>query len=591
MATTSSFFAPKNRAPALTALFLAALFAVVVVLPSVFQRHDEKYPYGGVEILGADQEVYYAARVREVYDGFPSLGNTFYSAPKDLPYLQPPLPELTIGSIGMLLHVQPVTAFMLSKIIFSFAVFLLAVLLVFTVTGSPWIAIASAVCMLFAGSLLSAPWNVLMFLHPSTAQMDFIRFARAVNPQWTVSWFLLATILLARWIQSGNRRFALLTALGATVLMYSYVYAWTLFFAAVGLLTLWYIVRRDWKRVRDLALFWIVTALLCSPYVIHVLQTSHHPWYSESMMRFGLVYRRTPLLFGAWLAAFLVVAAASYRLWRSSWPLLPALALGGFVAINQHIITSYFVVPHHYHWYFIQPLGSLFAVAAALTIATSFVKSQGVRTAFVTLLLLFAITSSIIQQYAGYRSLRDVWGPLQLAKPALSYIGEHFHSGDVVYAVDVGVSNLVPIYSSADMYFAGNANLSLVDPLRIRHQFFLDLWLQGVTAEQGAREFYTTLRWTLSSRIHSIYYRESLGDYAAMPDFEVAKEVAAFQTFSALSLKEKLTRFPLTVILTSPGSPDSANWKKFLSCGTEVFSRNGYTVRRVIPAGERESCL
>lgn len=561
------------------------------MLPSLFQRFDRRYPYQGIHILGPDAEVYYAARVREVYDGFPTLGNTFFSAPKDQPAMQPPLPEQTIAFAGKLAGMDALGAFLASKAVLAVAVFLAFAWLLFVITGRPWVSLLAAVAALQAGALLAAPWDAPLFLRPQSASFEFLRFSRAVNPQWTVTFFLIELALAGWWIRRNKRLPILLAAVFSFTLVYSYVYAWTYFFTVMGLLTLWYLFKRDMRRIADLVFFWAIVGVVSTPYLMHLWVLTHHPWYAESSRRLGLVLRYGPPVLGVWSAVFIGFAAASRRVWPKTWPLLPAVALAGLIAFNQHLVTGHFIVPHHYNWYFIQPLASIIACAYVLSI----IPQTWMRPKTAVLLGVFAVTSATmvaaVQQRVAYRGVADFWGRMQAAAPVIRYASKTLRAGQVVYSQDVNILNQIPIYGSADVYHAGNANLALSPDERSRFVYFFDLWLQGVTPDQAARDFRSIRRWMLSSRMHAIYYREAAGDYANIPDDEVDAAVVAYREFYRLPLKDKLTRYPLTAVITTPGDPANPAWSQFLGCSREVFAENGYAIRMMIAPGYPKSCL
>lgn len=570
---------------------LAVLFACLVMMPSFLQRFDQRYPYQGIHILGPDAEVYYAARVREVYDGFPSLGNTFFSAPKDQPALQPSLPELTIAYAGMTLGFNSLQAFLAAKVVLAIAVFMLFTLLLLLVTGRPWVSLFATVAALEAGALLAAPWDWPLFLHPASASLEFLRFSRAVNPQWTVTFFLIELILLALWVQSGRRLPLLLSALFSCTLIYSYLYAWTYFFAVVGVLFLWFAGRGDRRRVMDLTLFWVIVAVIAIPYVVHLSLLSGHPWYTDTSRRLGLVLRHGPVILSVWNAVFIGFALATRTLWPRKWPLLPAVALAGFVAFNQQIITGHSIVPHHYNWYFIQPLASIFVCAFALSLLPYAFLSRRLRVVMCVLFVLLCTSVASVQQWVAYQGIREYWGNIQHMAPVIAYADQTLRPGQVVYSQDVAVLNIVPVATGADVYFAGNATLALTSDDRARYTYFMDLWLQGVTSDDAARDFPTVRRFMLSSRLHAIYYREAAGDYTRIPDEEVSHNVELYREFFALSLKEKLSRYPMSAVITTPDDPENPVWSAFLRCSTEVFSENGYTLRLLIPAVQQGSCF
>ena len=550
-------------------------FAATVLLPFALQRFDTQFPFQGVEIMGVDAEIHYAARIREGYDGFWLLGNTFYSSPKQQPGLMSMIPEAPIGLAARRMQIDAVTAFLLSKVILSVSVCLLFIAFVFSLTRHRGIALATTATLLFAGALLAAPWDIPIFFRPSAPQFDFIRFARAINPQWSVTWVLVSLISIVEWMRRPRRFWIVLAALAFAITVYSYVYAWTFVATIIGLLLLWYIGKRDQRRFHDLLLFWGIALVLSAPYFIYLHSTLTHPFYEESAMRLGMISSHQPL-FGVWMFVFLGVAVLSKKVWPAVWPLPLAMALGGVIAINQQVVTGHFIVPHHYHWYFIQPFSAVCTVALFLEYSRRFLPRFS--WAFLTLILLLSIFFGTRQQMLAYKNVREEWGNAQKYAPILTYVEQHFMQGEVLYSQDIFLSDLIPIYTSADVYDATNATGYLVSEDRVREVYFFTVWLQGLTPDQAAIEFFGGRRYELSSHLYAIYYRELLHDYAAIPDALVQKHVDAYRKYYALSMDEKLRLWPLTAVISTSRDTFSRQWQELLSRGKEVFSYEKYTI-------------
>ena len=327
------------------AVVLCALaFAGVTVLPHALQRHDAQYPFRGVEIMAADAEIHYTARMREIYDGFWQTGNTFYSEPKDQPYLQPPFPEMVPATIARWTHQDPVLTFTVFSGVSALFLVVIMTGALTALTGAAWESLLAVCALLFAGFLLGAPWDLGRFLAGAGA-FEPLRFTRPINPLWTAPWFFAAVWLAALWVR-GRRGALAACVLPLTILVYSYVYAWSYLAVALGLLTLWYACRRDWPRVKDLCLCGAVTGALSLPYVLHLLETMKNPLYADSALRLGLSVSHTPVL-GVWVVIGLAVVAAARKRWSATWPLVAALIIGGILAMNQHVLTGKFIVPPH----------------------------------------------------------------------------------------------------------------------------------------------------------------------------------------------------------------------------------------------------
>jgi hypothetical protein len=556
---------------------LGLLFTLTVLLPHILQRFDVQYPFRGIEIMPGDQEQYYAARVREVMDGFSGGGNTFYSSPKDQPAMQPALAEWCIAQMARLFGLDAMPAFVLAKGILAFGLVLAMVSFFTLATGKKWESLLTVTILLFAGSALHAPWNLPGFLF-SSLSLDTLRFARLVHPLWSALWFFAALAALASWLRERGVRKILFMIFSFAMMLYSYVYAWTYFGALLGFLFLWTCVRRDAARVRDLLLLTAGITIFGIPYLLHTWVLIHHPWYADTAARLGLVHLRTPV-FGVWAAVFLFLSPFANRAWRETAPLFPLLALSGILALNQQIITGIFLVPHHYHWYFLQPLAAGMLLLLVFSAVSTALHSPRVRQGATGVLLLGAISFGMVQQARAYREVRALWGSRQEYAPILAFLRERTQPGVVTYGTKPeSLSEMIPIYTSADLYSAGNANASLTPMERARETLFFALWLRGVLPEEAKQKFLSDLRAEVSSRIYGIYYRELMGQYTAIPDALLEEHARVYEQYFHLSQNEKLSLYPLHYLVIEPQTPQTDALTMLEREGGIVFDEGGYRV-------------
>ena len=560
-----------------TTVLVGVIFAVVVLLPHILQRMDPLYPFRGIEIMPADQEHYYAARVREEMDGFSGGANTFYSSPKDQPALQPALPEWCIAEIARIFGLSASSAFVLTKGVLAFFLMLSMVSFFTLATGKKWAALLVATTLLFAGSALHAPWNLPRFLF-SSFSLDALRFARLVNPLWSSLWFFAALAGVASWLRERRTWKMLFVGFCLAMMLYAYVYAWTYLGTALVLLLVWCCFQRDMARVRDLFVLAVCIALLGIPYLLNVWALLQHPWYAETAARLGLVHLRTPV-FGVWSVVFLLLSPFANRSWRDTAPLFPILALAGIIVLNQQILTGMFLVPHHYHWYFLQPLASGMLLLLVFSLLCRLARFPRLLSGAALALSLGSIMFGTVQQARAYRDMRVLWGHRQAYAPVLEFLRERTQPGVVVHStVEGSLAEMVPVYTSADVYAAGNANASLTPMERARDTLFFDLWLRGVLPEEAEQRFHSDLRSEVSSRIYAIYYRELLGQYTAIPDTLLTEHSRAYARYFHLSLEEKLSHAPLHFLVVEPNTQPSEPIATLEMIGTVVFAEGGYRV-------------
>lgn len=558
-------------------LACAITFSIVAVLLHILQRVDGQYPFQGVEIMAADAEVHYTARVREIYDGFWQTGNTFYADLKHTPYMQPPFPEMIPAYVARALGVDPVPVFVLFSALCAFALLLVTTGALTALTGDAWASLLATCTLLFAGFFLGAPWDLGKVLSGSGG-FEPLRFSRVINPLWTVPWFFGAVWLVAAWLRT--RKFALLlcSAIPLLVLVYSYVYAWSYIAAALVMLLCWYAVKRDMLRAKHLTYCAVLVTLCSIPYGLHVLETISHPFYPESALRQGVITTHAPM-FSAWFIPVALTIALTYKRWPTTWPFVTTLLLAGVVVLNQQILTGRALVAHHYHWYFFHPLASLCFLALAYSLVGHWKPVQRIRTPLFVVVLTVAVLLGIRYQSLAYATARDHWGRQQQLAPVLAYIDQHFGTGTVVYSPSVAVMDLVAVHTSADVYTSGNANQYLVPVARARDVFFFDLWVRGKTPEDIRQEFPTTLRSALGSALYSIHFREQYGSYQAVPDDVVAENILAYERYSALSDSAKISKHRIDVLVLADDIQQTPAVRTLLSASRETLRQNGYSVR------------
>ncbi len=560
----------------LATITLGFLFSAAVLLPHALQRFDAEYPFRGIEIMGTDAENYYAARVRDVADGFPSLGNAYYADLKDTPSVQPPLPELVVSTIGRILSIDPVSAFVLCKGLFAFLLTIAMVGAFASMTSMPWISLASVSVLLFANALLNAPWDLFAILRGELSP-GFLRFARPINPQWPVFLFFTTLWILSSWMQERRTWKVAIAAFTTLLMLYSYVYAWTYMGVIAFLLLLYFFFRFDRQRQRDLLFYFFILFLGGLPYLFHIFGTMLHPWYAESAMRQGLVPSRH-LVLGAWVLLFLPLSIVTRRYFTKSWPLLPVLAIGGLIALNQQIITGSALVSHHYHWYFIQPAASIVLLISVFVWIRKFLQPR----VFASLLFavgLFSVIFGFFQQWDIYQVQRQQWGELQKTSDLFSFLRQHTKPGIVVAGASEGfIDDYVPIYTSADVYATLYANLFLVSRERAQDGFFFRLWMNDITPDDADKRLPTDLRLDLSSALHAIYYREAAKDMRAIPDAEVRDAASEYRRYYALSLDQKLKLYRLDILVIEKADKETSAVRAVRAIGKEVYDDAQFTV-------------
>jgi hypothetical protein len=262
---------------------------------------------------------------------------------------------------------------------------------------------------------------------------------------------------------------------------------------------------------------------------------------------------------------------SSYR------PFMISLALAGVVAMNQQVITGVQGQPHHYYWYFIHPLAVLVLVLFAGVVLRPFFRKLhpvAMMTAYF-LLMGGLLLCGIKYQWDSYGHVRENWGHLQHSADILAFLNTR--EPGTVYASDF-LRELVPVYTHDDVYYADNGFDALVSDQSELERYFFELWLQGVTPTEAAKAFPTSRRVELSSRLHGLYFRDAAGSLANIPDREVASAIAAYRSYDALSLSEKLHLHPLRYVVLSVQAPLTEALKTLEAQSRKIFEDRYYSL-------------
>lgn len=557
----------------LSALVLV-LFCIAVISPHILQRIDTNHDFLGIEAMLADAEPYYSTRIREIVDGHWTVSSAYYGDQKDQLFVQPNGPEIIPSIMAMVLPIRVTTVIIVWKVLCAALLFVSMLSFLILLTKKRWESLLVVSTLLFAGAVLGAPWDLLSYIVHDGSFTEPIRYARLTNPLFSGTLFFTACWALASWFRTRSRITLGVLGFLCIILVYSYVYAWSYLAASMGLLVLWLLYQKDYAAARDLIVMGLIVGIAAIPYVLHLLRLFDDPLFYETSLRWGKVPERD-IFVGAWTLVFGASVIMTKRVWTDYFPLALCLFLGGLIALHQQWITGSSMVPHHYHWYFFQPLGALLALSLIL----HFFRVHDARV--LSLLLIPVILFGFRHQYLAYASQAESWGALQPLAPLFEELDAISAPDEVVYSTHPKVLELVTVYTDLNVYRAENSNNFLASDDRARDVYFFDLWIQDVSPKEAAATFPTSRRAELSSALHAIYYRELLGTYDAIPDEEVAENVRLYREFYQKPDAEKVQMYPIDYLILTENDAESEGLRYLREHSEEVRAYDGFMLRRL----------
>lgn len=454
------------------AFILALAFGFSIILPALVTKFRYNVPFSNLVNIRIDDEFFYYARIRDVIDGYPTIGNAYLWEHKS----KPPSPVF----IGEWLIAQPLKIFRMNVVaggvLYDFLLppvnFILVYACFFILTRRRWLALAAA-ALLF------------LFLFPSD-------FGRSVSPQFNFIFWLTLLLLALALIHSPppRRRYFLMffAALNFGLLFYIYAYYWTFYLTLFAIFIFLLGFSRLWGEVKSVTAI-AAGGLICAvPYFLTMLRAMRLPEYGETLRRLGLIDTRFPSGLAIVIPAVILLAVLAFSIrrkivfWDRLTIFLASGLLGSIVVVNQHIITGK-NLEFSSHYYLPAAFWMSFVVAyIASALITRWTRYERVLT-----MCLGGLAAVVVIFYSGlnllstFRSL-PAGNSGDRYTAVMDWINRNVKKDEVVYASG-DLSMLIPIYTSANVYFAVPARLAFVPNAEILDRFIINNWYRLLTRD------------------------------------------------------------------------------------------------------------
>lgn len=417
-----------------------AVFACVVgflhVYPDLrFRRENVASASEGIPFWAASDEGTYLSRVARAASGEWRLGNVMIYEHRNDPWIYGQAGEVLEGRMVAWLG-RPVAAMDVWWTLFMpMVVVVIAYCWFFRLTHS------SSAALLVSGLIALGQYLVSKdspLLHGRLIQPEWVyplQLVRPVSPQFYIVPFLLALWAFSELFGGGSRWWDVVAGMSQGVLFYTNLFFWGFVLVGVGLLVMLTIGQRRWVVFRRFLAALALAGLCAVAYAWNMAQAMQHPNYTEATLRLGLHASRHPIL-PLWHVA---VAAAFFGLgWphrRERWyPVIGAFLIGGFICLNQQLVTGKMVTPFHWETQtnkiLLQCALVLIAWAALRRFAEPMRRRLQAVFCGVGVVLLLAHGFMLQSQY--YRLNQPAWTALQPLGRPLAWLKKHTQSSDVV---------------------------------------------------------------------------------------------------------------------------------------------------------------
>lgn len=530
-------FLKENKIGLLIAL---AIGAIIAAPPIVFRFSSA---YQGFPLLKTNTEAHYMTEVKEVYDGHYGLGNPFFADLKDALYLFPPLGPHLYAWLGKLFGLGIVENIMVLRFIFTSAMAFFIYLFATELTKNKLVGLIAAPFVMLGYSLVD-PSHIFTIIRErgSLTHAEFIDYGRPVNPQVSSLFFFSYMYFFwkalwdtGKWWKSGT-----VSALILGLSFYVYLYTWTFIFSLNAFLFLVFAVKKDWTTVKRIFAVSAGAAIFGIPYVFHTLEVSRHPWYAETVPRFGFVHMRewqvSRLMLGL-LVPFLLFFKKFNE--KARWFFLAFFLTALFVA-NEQVVTGIYVYNHHYHWYYSTPLAIVMLSALIVTL----LPRPRVVAGLVAILLLYGIAN---QTYA-YRRVLPAALDEQRYAPLIGWLNTKTPKDSTVFA-STDITAFLPAVTHNNVNYHGTGIYTLVSNERLFDQYLLYLYLDGVPKED-IRPYLEAHRNDISAFAFGYTYSFLPGHcYGCFPDSVIDDLIKKYETISDDIFADVLRTYPIDYLV------------------------------------------
>lgn len=516
---------------------LAITVGAVAVGPYFYFAFTPQYK--GIALLGQDAEEHYVARMQEVYDGHPLIGNVFLPY-KDTPYLLPGLGENIVASTGRVIFLSATQVNIVSKFVFPFFGFLLMYTLGFTMTRSRLAGLLAATLVMFANDLMSYPRDLLQMLH-GTSLNDGIFWARPINPEVSGLFLFGALFLIYHYYCTRTSlRWWQPVMLGLLVGLLLYISPFPWLFLGVLLIVLlgWLLWQRRYTEARSIFAAGVIALLCAVPFVINYLQYKNYPGYTNAALQTGALHSHAPV-FGIWVFVLLLVPLFIWpKEMQQARLFFIASAIALLVVLNQQILTGFYLQPGHFHWYITKPLvGVMLGVYAVWFLQKHVSKAWCISITGVVMLVLFMHAAFVQVHFYKLHAPQSV--AAQGYAPALAYLNTL--PRQTVFA-DPALSDYIAMYTADDAPNDVYAGLYIAPKEYFEQRLFLEYRVRGIQPKDALVHIQKEQPAILQS-LYGIYYEQALQQLQLSPDAiitSLADKYAAQYAQSIPSLMQQL---------------------------------------------------
>ena len=449
-------------------LVIGFIFLLPHLLIPLLQDDSQNYSplvVKGVDARGAD-EVFYAAYVQEAAEGhlIPRSNVLEWKDGLILSHAGAPFPSLILGVMSLVLG-GVVNTYIFSYFFFTAISSLLMYTLSYLLTKNKTLSLIAPLLLFFS------PTYLIKFFNDQIVQpiSYFSRFYPVLVDFPIFAVTLLTVFLLLR---KQNWKFAALSGILGGLLFYTYFYYWTFYLVFIGLLWIFYLVKKEWALFKKITLSCLLTVVIGATFFLNSLSTLTNQ--TEILHRLNAIVGRN---FNWSITIFLlgIVILLLFLNYKNKEGVtgekkdinyfLSALVLAGMVIMNVQLIIGYTINPRHWLTTTLWPILALAGIYI-FNFLEKKIQQRNVKKIikssffiFIGVLLLFGMIWQITFSYNTYPVYTLSDSQLKL----FEWLNNNTVKDEVVLSISSEMILLIPVYTHNNNFIPN----AVVEPIPI----------------------------------------------------------------------------------------------------------------------------
>lgn len=441
------------------AILFSILIGFVVAGPQIWFIYSLGNNYRGIHMTGADAELHYLARMKEVVEGG-GLGNPFiYEYKNNVPSTTYTISEAVLAWPAKVLNISIQNINLFYKFLLPIIIALLVYGLTYRLIGSRLWSISSMAMIVLGSTLVNFP-DIMHLLRWEKVYTQFVTYSRPVNPELSSILFFAYLHVLLTALRKKTWNWFILLGILFGLSFYIYLYSYTFFLALNFVVLFICLIKKERKTSIGILSASTMGVAIGSFSIMNTINLYAHPYFKSMAVLSDIVSSHHPIVSTAGIITLIVFLAFLFKHKNYlNLTFLGALLVTSFVVINQQIITGVLVQEGHYHWYFNTPIFMLILVVAGYYLVGR--KHQAIGITVAVFLCAISLVNAVLIQTSSYEHLAIKTRTNQKYMAVLDWIRIKTPKGSVIMA-NQSLSEIVPVYTSANVVWEDHASYYLL---------------------------------------------------------------------------------------------------------------------------------